>query len=820
MDDAICREQAVIVRTIAKSGVGNRLTGTTGRLVWFPLFLLIVFPVVQSRSVVSGGEVRLKNGTILTGNLWLMTKLSEPPVGISRKLVVVDADPNPQNIILVDNGWQRYYVPRRQIPDADVDKNQAPSRPEAFVFTLLKNNQQRQITSVGSVVDVTPFDEFGHRTITLAGSKGNISVIQGISRIEPDHFILEGMNYNWKVGMSLKALPVDTLKTMLQKKVKPTEPAARFALVRFYSQADMFDDAIRELNGIVEDFPDQKPRADLVRAELVDYFGREVLRELNRRRTSGQHQLAYDFAVHLGTYQLGGAVLDDVRKFLKDYEEMGKSINRAKNLLVELQSKLKSPELIEKLQPLRAEINEQLNVETLQRLDAFLQSDGDSNLTNEQRLALAYSGWVVGAANAITDLEMAIRYWDARHIALEAARAETVQDRDLRFQELRRVEGVGPKVVLQLTSFLPAILDAGDIRPGEMHNISVTPPGHTPAFTYKVLLPPEYTPYHSYPVLIALRSRDHSDEDTVKWWGGGIDRPGPAMRRGYILVVPDYAEARQAEYNYSSTSHQAVIEALRDARKRFNVDSNRVFLAGHGMGADAAFDIGMAHPDEFAGVIPIGGDCQHYPKITYTNAKLTAWYVIGHGFSPETGTQSVVRNTSNDVTFEKFLNQGAQFDFMLVEYLGRGLDRYLDEVPKLFDWMDLHRRPAVSNSIAAKTLRKTDNRFYWVTAVDLPFTTVLPTPQGVTKGINVMDLDVTVKPERENLRVTIGGPAKRYIIRFLPEVIDFEKRIEVRLKAKDKRLYGGFVTPDVTAILNELRESGDRTRLPLATMEF
>lgn len=809
-----------MVRAIAWLTLGTRRT--IRRCLQVPFLLLIVALwslIVPCPHTVVGGEVRLKNGTVLNGNLWLMTKLSEPPVGISRKLVVVDADPNPQNIILVDNGWQRYYVPRRQIPDENVNKDQV-ARPEAFVYTLLKNNQQRQITSVGSVVNVTPFDEFGHRTITLAGSKGNINVIQGISRIEPDHFILEGMNYNWKVGMSLKALPVDTLRTMLQKKVKPTEPAARFALVRFYSQADMFDDAMKELNGIVEDFPDQKPRADLVRAELTDYFGREVLRELARRRSACQHQLAHDFAVHLSTYQLGGSVLDDVRKFLKDYEEMGKSINRAKNLLIELQSKLKSPEQVEKLQPLRAEINEQLNVETLPRLDAFLQSENDSNLTTEQRLALAYSGWVVGAAHAITDLEMAIRYWDARHIALEAARAETVQQRDQLYQDLRHVEGVGPKVVLQLMSLLPSILDAGDIRPGEVHTVSTTPPGHTPAFTYKVLLPPEYSPHHTYPLLVALRSRDHSDEDTVKWWGGDADRPGPAMRRGYILIVPDYAEARKADYDYSPASHQAVIEALRDARKRFNVDSNRVFLAGHGMGADAAFDIGMAHPDEFAGVIPIGGDCQHYPKITYMNARLTAWYVIGHGFSPEAGTQNVVRNTGNDVTFEKFLNQGSQFDFMLVEYLGRGLDRYLDEVPKLFDWMDLHRRAAVTNTISAKSLRKTDNRFFWLTAVDLPFTTILPAAPGAANKINVMDLEVTVKPERENLKVTIGGPAKRYTIRFLPEVIDFEKRIEVRLKAKDKRLFGGFVTPDVTAILNELRETGDRTRLPLATMEF
>ena len=784
-----------------------------------PVLFVMMFASIASH----GGEVKLKNGTVITGNLWLMTSLRNPPVGIGRKLVEVDSDPNPQNIILVDNGWQKYYVPRRQIPDADVDKNQVASRPEAFVFSLLKNNQNRVIASVGSVVEVGPFNEFGQRTITLASTKAKLEVVQGVSRIEPDHVVLEALNYNWKMGMSLKALPPETLKRLLHQKVNPKEPASRFALVRFYSQAEMFDDAIAELDAIAKDFPDQQARVAVVRSELTDYFGREVLRELNRRRSACQHQLAHDYAVHLQTYKLGGSVLDDVRKFLSDYEQMGKSITRAKNLLVELQSKLKRTELIDKLQPLRAEINEQLNVETLPRLDAFLQAETDANLTTEQRLALAYSGWVVGAANAITDLELTLRYWDARHSALEAARAETTQDRDLRYQELRRVEGVGPRIILQLTALLPPILDAGDIQPGQAHQVLVTPEGQTPAISYTVLLPPEYSPHHTYPLLIALRSREHSDEETVKWWGGTGEQPGPSMRRGYILVVPNYAEERQMDYTYGTAAHQAVIESLRDARKRFNVDSNRVFLAGHGMGADAAFDMGMAHPDEFAGVIPIGGECQHYPKIMYLNGRFTAWYVIGRGFNLESRDPSnptAVRDPSNDAVFDKILNLGPQFDFMLVEYLGRGVDRYLDEVPKLFDWMDLHRRRPISPTIDVKTLRKTDNRYFWATAIDLPFTAVLPAPAGTGNRVNVMDFKVTVKPDRENVSVTVSGPAKRYVFRFLPETIDFEKRVEIRTSTKNRRLYFGFITPEATAILDELRETGDRTRLPLATLEL
>ncbi len=787
-------------------------TKMTCRLI--PFFAAVIIWSAPSQ----GGEIRLKNGTVLTGNLWLMGKMADPPMGISKKLVPKDVAPNPQHIILVDNGWQKYYVPRRQIPDEDVDKDIYPSRPEAFAFDLPKGVQSRMVASVGSIIDVTPFNEFGQRTISIATDKGRLDVVQAISRIEPDHVVLAAFKFNWKMGLSLRAVPPETLTKLLHQKVKENDPISRFAVVRFYSQAEMYQEAFKELDAILKSFPDQQARVNGVRAELMDYFGRQVLQELNRRKAAGQHMLAYQYAVALTAEKLGGAVMDDVKKFLSDYEEMGNSIVRAKSLLADWQGKLKQSELIQQLQPLRAEINEQLNVETLPRLEAFLQSEADTQLTVEQRLALAYSGWVVGAVNAITDLNLAIRYWDARYTMLEAVRAESIQDRDLRYQDLRRVEGVGPRVVLQIAALLPPILDGNDIQPGKAHRVQVTAEGHSPAIAYSVLLPPEYSPHHNYPLLIALRSREHSNAETVRWWGGDAEQPGPAMRRGCILIVPEYAEERQSEYSYSALAHQVIIDSLRDARKRFSVDSNRVFLAGHGMGADAAFDMGMAHPDEFAGVIPIGGECQHYPKITYMNGRNTAWYVIGRGFNVdtrETPNPAGQRDLSNNNVFDKMFLQGSQFDFMLVEYLGRGVDRYLDEVPKLFDWMDLHRRKATPKDFKVFSLRKTDNRHFWVTAVDLPWTVLLPPPTGTSNHINTMEIAVSTN---EGNQIRLESPAKRYLVRLGPDSIDFEKR--VRVTKAGKQLFHNFVTPEVAAILDELRATGDRTRLPLATLDL
>ena len=760
------------------------------------------------QSATSAGEVQLKNGTIVTGSLWLKSSLSAPRVVKDRKPDVQDAAPVPRNILVIDNGWQITYVPMQQTIDNQVN-NAVMLKPQAFLLKHQKTTQVQLVASVGSMKDVEPFDEYGRRRLSLETQKGPMQVIQGITEIHPDHVVVEGLNCKWKSGIALKAIPFATLDGLLRKQIKADDPAGRLGLVGFYRQAEYFEQAYDELNAIAERFPDQQARCELARGELIDQLGREVLRELGRRKSAGQHQLAEEFARKLPQQPLGGAVLEDVKAFSAGYDQSRRTIERAKNLLIDGQAKLKDAKLVERLQPLRSEINEQLDFETLPRLDAFLKSENDVQLTADQHLALAYSGWVVGAANAVTDLEQAIRFWDARFAMLEYVRADNPQACEQHYQQLQKVEGVGPKIVMQLASQLPPSLDAAEIKPGEPHRVLVTPEGRIPEVAYSVLLPQEYSPHHNYPLLIVLRSRGRTNDGLLRWWGGQADQPGPAMKRGYIVIAPEYTDDQQSEYTYSITAHQTVIDSLRDARRRFSVDSDRVFLAGHGMGADAAFDLGMSHPDEFAGVIPIGGDCVLYPKSTYENGRYTAWYVVGRGFE---GDQ---RDLTNNGLFDEIFKRGARFDFMLVEYLGRGPDGYFEEVPKLFDWMDLHRRAAAPQQVQVDSLRKTDNRFFWVTALDLPRTTVLPLPPGAGSRVNKMSIDARVNVGNV---LTFESATEKFVVRFLPDLIDFDKRVIVRSKGRQK--FNGFITPDSQSILEELRTTGDRSRLPLATKQF
>ena len=118
---------------------------------------------------------------------------------------------------------------------------------------------------------------------------------------------------------------------------------------------------------------------------------------------------------------------------------------------------------------------------------------------------------------------------------------------------------------------------------------------------YAVRLPPEYHPAAQLSGGRRAALGQGPDSAIDEW-------AAEAARRGYILIAPEYTTAGQPpDYHYTPSEHAAAELALRDARKRYAIDSDRVFVAGQLMGANMAWDLALAHPDLFAGVVVISG---------------------------------------------------------------------------------------------------------------------------------------------------------------------------------------------------------------------
>ncbi len=771
----------------------------------FAIAMLTCLPQLASNRV-RADEVHLKNGLVLEGKAFFVQSLDGSGNRSAGEIAVYP-------ILLIDEGYKRCFVPRRQrlqvIPQAELSKY------DKFKIPQRTRGRSKMLAQVGMFMSATEFTKFGWRTVTLKTLNGPRPILQGVTLITPKQINITGLKEHWEYAIATTSVEQPILDAMIRNVTDQQNPEDRMMIARFYAQAGMYRHSERELESIQKDFTEYADRTAVKLGEVRQLMCQQLLVELQRRRLAGQHALVYTASKRFPVQKASATVRRDVRGLILDYDQARSNGELALALLGDLQAELKDEKQIKEIAPRRSTVTEELNYETLGRLDAFLNLADDKTLAAEEKLALAYSGWLLGSANAGPNLEVALRLWDARFTIMDILRTDDFNLRKTKLVSLQRLEGVSAKTILQMIALLPPAIETPNLRVGAAFSVTVATDkgrdkdGETAGseVRYQVLLPTGYNHHHSYPMIVALHSARRTAVKELTWWGGTATRPLQSQRRGYIVIAPEYSQDKQAVYDYSARTHRIVIESIRNARKRFNVNSDRIFLAGHGMGGDAAFDIGMSHPDIFAGVIPITGVSDGICKYYINNAKSLPWYVV----VGELDRDTLARNMRD---IGAMLRRG--FNIMYVEYEGRGYETYYEEIHRLFDWMDRHQRPKPPREIDVKIVRPTDNRFYWVKLDDLPQTLSLDGPPK-NRRLRVKKMILNARVSEGNT-VSIRSGAKKTTIWLSPDFVDFDRRVRVEIKGR--RRFNDFLRPDLQDMLEDLRTRGDRQRLFWVKMEF
>ena len=97
------------------------------------------------------------------------------------------------------------------------------------------------------------------------------------------------------------------------------------------------------------------------------------------------------------------------------------------------------------------------------------------------------------------------------------------------------------------------------------------------------------------------------------------------------MIAPDWTIEHQKEYGYSGREHAAVLGfAARCAVGAFPSTPTACSSPATWVGGDAAWDIGVAHPDLWAGVIPIAAEGVNrlLHSVLAWNAKNLPFYVV------------------------------------------------------------------------------------------------------------------------------------------------------------------------------------------------
>ena len=660
------------------------------------------------------------------------------------------------------------------------------------------------MTAVGGVIEATPFDEFGRRVLALATASGRVDIVQGITQITPRWTSVEGITTEHPVLLDTRiatsSIPRDVLRRVIDQHIDRKNSDQRLRVVRLLLQAERYDDARHELDAVLADFPDlaaltaeRKGLAELAAAKLLD--------EILLRGRAGQDRLAMRLLEDFPAADAGGEVVEAVRESRDAYRDRQ---TRAKQLVEELRGRLAALEDEETRTAatrIVAEMAGGLSFATLDRLAAFERLGTDPQLPPDRALAIAISGWLQGAAAASENLKLALSAARVRDLLREYLQAADAAVRDTLRVKLGNEEAFSPATVAALARQMrPPAEPTAAIAPG-LHELDVVGLEGEPGSRCLVQLPPEYDPLRRYPVVVSLHAAWSTPLNQIDWWAGqpsqdGLRR-GQATRRGVIVIAPAWTAPQQTSYEYSARDHAAVLNALRAAQRRFSIDSDRVFLSGHSLGGDAAWDIALAHPDLWAGLVAIAPTAGKYVNHYWHNARTLPIYIV----AGELDTACMARNSMD---LDRYFAKG--FDTTYVEYRGRGHEHFSDELLRIFDWMAIKQRTFFPRSIDVVTLRPWDRFFWWLEMAGAPEkTVVLPAQWPPPAGFRPFSIEAKTTPGNS---VAVHCGAERVRVWLSPELVDFDRPITVTLDGRKLTREG--VDPDIDVLLEDLRLRGDR----------
>ncbi len=663
-------------------------------------------------------------------------------------------------------------------------------------------------------VRVGPWNDRGRRPFAFEGSRlGKIMKMeQAINEMGPHLVRIRGVDGFWLGVLSTNQVPRDIVLAILGK-VDQTDKNERIRVARFLIQAEWYAEARTELDRILKDFPDDADLRDRVaaaRASVIQLEAVQAKAAIERCRTARQPHEAAALVKAFPSQDISADLIEQVRAIHRNDDAQADADKAladdlralSERVPSEIQDRWKKP-LLEALKSLKDAPDA-----VRDRFVAWQKAKAEGGTTDDVMFALAMSGFVVGADAAVTELETASTLWSMRdqvEVYLQSPQADARIDALKNLEDAKlaadadRVAVKKLDVVTRLAvRMLPPLHDDEVVATAEKPKIHrVRDDSNDEPTEYSVCLPPEYNPLRSYPTVVALHD-GNGMPGAIAWWGA------EAARRGYIVIAPEYKLAGQEKvYLYSTSEHAAVELALRDARRRYAIDSDRVFLGGQLVGANMAWDFGLAHPDLFAGVVAISGLPLKYAKRYLANIDRdrVSLYVALGDLAP----------AATEVVYTEFLKPliAKAYDVTYVEYHRRGLEDLPEEAPAIFDWMERRRRDPYPKKFDVVTARQSDNRFYGVVIGEFKAgRTMAPEAVDPLFGSNLNPATIDMSSSAlSNLIVLKTGGIQRMDVWVSPKLIDFNKKLEVRINGTPRK---GLAKPNLEPLLEDLRVRGDR----------
>jgi len=780
---------------------------------------------------VFAAKYTLQDGRVIEGTHALLSRVDEQtgtPDVISRPIIVID------------DGLRYVYLSKSQVRHTDM--SQSP-RPVTFKTGQSANYEGKEYFIPGTYSNSEPFDKFGRRLLKIRHSGGIEYAEQAIVELTPYYINVTGLRannepLNWNMRIATNAIPREQITSILMNRIDSQNLEDRLKLVQFYASGGLFYSADAELESIMlewKDSPEARQRIRPLFLNVRQQKYQQILDELEFRWESGQYHFVRAYIAKLEQDpELPERQVEPVRRFLRRYDETDHQCQEIISALNELYEQLPESEKNDKILPIIAEIEKELNHSTLTRLTAFQLYARDPQLSAAEKLAIGITGWYAGADADNSRLAVAVTLPETEKLIADYLRSG--KDHWLRqriLEQLNNLETSRPDIIAGILATMRPPL-CSELPPEDpefpgLHHLSIPNPllvtgapraRNTAEIRYVVQLPPDYNPYQRYPMVVSLNGLYQTPDMQIDWWAGSWEngmRTGHATRHGYIVIAPEWnpPEALRTDYDFSVFPHAAVTSVVRDALQRFSVDTDKVFISGHGIGGTAAWDIALAHPDMWAGAILFNAVASKYID-TYRSAVRHVPLYLVWGAMEGDGLGTNRKWAVNSNIMNRYLQaQAHPGDVTAVCYQGRGMEGFYEEILHILEWMKLRQRNVVPLEFAVETLRPWDSGFWWVEMpnllgdvprnmldpVDFPVKTNDTRPVRVESKLYraTNTVAVTTKPRVANVQIFLT-----------PDMMDFQSKVTVKIDGKNCHPPNGMIEPNIEVMLEDARTRGDR----------
>ncbi len=196
----------------------------------------------------------------------------------------------------------------------------------------------------------------------------------------------------------------------------------------------------------------------------------------------------------------------------------------------------------------------------------------------------------------------------------------STQDPEVETQVLKHLQS-GEVAHETIKSILRARVKKSHGLTGLKRNLQITHNGKD--YPYALFLPKSSKLDEKIPLVVVLHGLGGSGSNTIPAWVERLDKKS-------AVLCPTYPMGAW----WTRSAEEMVLSLIDHVREKYNIDSDRVFLAGLSNGAIGTYMIGMFYPDRFAGLIPIAGSITPRYMHFLVNLRNTPIYMIQGAHDP------------------------------------------------------------------------------------------------------------------------------------------------------------------------------------------